>query len=133
MTMSTVKKAYLGSVLPERGQWRINLLNRLGVAIALGDAAHVDATLNLEETLITPDSSPGVLNQPVVKSRRSVISVSNGKHGMVDIIGAVLADCRIVNSSSDVREVISDLESDGNGLNVHSFLKFHLVEGSDVD
>ena len=69
----------------------LDLGDGLRVAVALSDAAHVDATLNLEETLVAPLRAPRVLDQPVVKSRVSVVSVSNSEHGMIDIVGAVLA------------------------------------------
>ena len=94
---------------------------------------HVHTTLNLEETCITPLGTPGVLDQPVVKIGLVIVSVSNSKHGMVHIRGAVLAQGGSVDTSADVCEVISDLESNGDRLRVDGLFELNLVTGGDVD
>ena len=106
--------------------------NRCGVGVALGDAAHVHTTLNLEESVVTPAGSPRVLHEPVVQVGVRIVSVANSQNGMVNIIGTVLASFRGVDASFVIHEIIVALEGDRDGLLVDGSLEFSLVEGRDV-
>ena len=68
-----------------------NLSNRFGVGVALADTAHVHITLNLEESIVAPRSSPRILNEPVIQARGLILTVSNRQNSMVHITGAVCA------------------------------------------
>ena len=93
-------------------EFAVDLRNAGGVRVAVSDSAHVDATLNLEEALVTPLGAPGVLHNPVVQARGSIVSIANGKNGVVHIHGAILASGGGIDSACVVTEVINDLESD---------------------
>jgi len=79
--------------------------------IALSDSAHVDSSLNLEETVVSPIGSPGILDDPVVDTIFSG-SISYGNDGVVDIRWRILAYVRCINTARIVSESINDLESD---------------------
>jgi hypothetical protein len=110
----------------------LDLLDISGERVADGDTAHVDSSGDLEETLVSPVGTPGVLNDPVVLA--ILITVSNGKHSMVNITSGVLAGIRGVNTSGIVSETIDDLEGNGNWtMPPNSRLEIFLITLSDVD
>ena len=103
------------------------------IAVALGNTAHVDTALDLEEALVTPAGAPRVLNIPEVKTGVCISSVTNGEHGVVDVTRSVLAAGRSVDTTGIRGEVIDDLEGDGNRLLVDGGFELSLITSSDVD
>lgn len=100
--------------------------------VALSHTAHVDASLDLEESIVTPVSSPGVFDDPVVNTVFG--SVSNGDDSVVDIGWGVLAYVRGVYSTGVVSESIDDLEGNGDwALRVDSESELILISLSDVE
>lgn len=77
--------------------------------IAHSDTAHVVSSLHLEVALITPVTAPGVLDNPVVHAILS--SITDSEHGVVDILGSVLASFGGIDTSLVVSEAIDDLEA----------------------
>merc|ERR1719357_390156 len=49
------------------------------------NAAHVDTSLELDETILSPTGAPAVLDQPVVNSALSAIA--NHTDGMINLVG----------------------------------------------
>jgi len=56
-----------------------------GEGSALGKAAHVDTSLNVEIALVTPVLAPWVFDRPEVGSS-AIGSESNGKDGMINVL-----------------------------------------------
>ena len=75
------------------------------------NTAHVDVPLHLEVPVVTPCSTPRVLDDPVV----NVVfgAVADSQHGVVDVHWTVLAGGISINSRLVVTETIDDLKSNG--------------------
>jgi len=65
--------------------------------IAFGHTTHVDSSLDLKEALISPVSTPGVLNDPVVNTVFGSVSYSN--NSMVHIRWRILAYVRGIDTT----------------------------------
>lgn len=104
------------------------------VRVADGDTAHVDSSLDLEETFVSPVSTPRVLDEPVVHTIEGAIT--DGKNCMVDVRWAVFARSGRVDTTSIVSEAIDDFESNGDwsileeGVFERIFVTLGDVEGS---
>jgi len=81
------------------------------VGVADGDTAHVHSSLDLEETFVSPVSTPRVLDEPVVHTIEGAIT--DGKNSVVDVRRAVFACSGRVDTTSVVSEAIDDFESNG--------------------
>ena len=111
--------------------WVVDLFDVHWEGVANGDTAHVDASLNLEETLVAPFGSPRVLDDPVIFT--FLRTVADSEHGMVDVLSGVLAGLGCVNSSLVVSESINNLEGNRHWSPVeNSFSKRDLVTFSDI-
>ena len=86
-----------------------NCLDICWVGVAHGNTAHVDTTLNVEESFVAPGGVPRVLNNPVVHAAL-ISAVSYSEDGVVDIRCTVGAVGGVVGSRSVVHEVVDDLE-----------------------
>ena len=121
-----------GSSSEERLDGR-DLAHLSGEGVALGNTAHVHASLDLEEALVTPAGAPRVLNDPVVHARL-VSAEANSQHGVVHVLRLVLAGVRDVDAGGVVTEAVDNLEGDGDGaVAVHGRAHLLLVTLGDVD
>jgi len=64
----------------------VDLMDTPGVTVALSNAAHVDATLDLEESFVAPGGAPGVLDVPELHASCLIIAVAYGQDGVVDVV-----------------------------------------------
>jgi len=103
------------------------------IGVADSDTAHVDASLDLEETFVSPLSAPGVLDNPVWSAIISS-SIADSEDSVVNILSGVLADAGLVDSGLVITEVTDDLESNGDWtLVVESIGELNLITLGDVD
>ena len=109
------------------------LLDISGVRVAHGDAAHVHASFDLEETFVSPAGSPRILDNPVFHSC-TVCAVADSEDSVVHILLGVTAGSGGVDAAGVGREVIDDLEANGCwAVVVDSVLEFFFVIGGNVD
>ena len=109
-------------------------LDVVGEGVAHGHTAHVHASLDLEEALVSPGVAPGVLDNPVVKSGLGAGTISYGNNSVVDVGGSVLASVRSVNSFTVVSESIDHLEGNRDGaMGEDGVHELNLVSLGDVD
>lgn len=85
-------------------------LNLVGERVTDSNTTHVDSSLDLEVSVVTPSSSPRVLDYPIILSIFS--SISDGKYGMVDVLLSILTSSRAVDSGAVVTEISNNLEGD---------------------
>ena len=86
--------------------WEI--INFLRVWVAVWNSTHVNSSLHLEESLVTPSSTPRVLNDPVVDSIFRTISY--GKDSMVHILRSIFASVTYIYSRLIISETRNNLE-----------------------
>merc|ERR1719350_1335428 len=107
------------------------LVDVLGVGVAISDSAHVDATLNIEEAFVAPAGAPRVLDHPVIHAT-FCCAIADGENGMVHILWTVFAGRRGVDSTGVIAEIVNDLEGYGDWLLIDGLFEFNLIARGDV-
>ena len=103
-----------------------------GIGVALGRGAHVDVSLHLEESIVAPSCSPGILYVPELHSVLS--TVSDGQHCVIHIFLGLSALVGGIHSGFVVLEPSDDLVGDRDGpCVVESLGQFLLVSLGDVE
>lgn len=115
---------------------KLLLLTNLGnldwVGVADGNTAHVDSSLNLEETLVSPVSAPRILDEPVIDTIKGAIA--DGENCMVDIRWTVLALGGAIDATFVVSEISNDLEGNRDwAVGEKGVLGGYLITLSDVE
>ena len=68
-----------------------------------------NASVKLEVTLVTPHGAPRVLNRPVVEAGGGIVTVANSEHGVVHVLGRLLAVVGRVHTTIVISKVVDDL------------------------
>ena len=94
-------------------RWFSEIDDTLWVGVAVDYATHVDTSLHLEIALISPERTPGILDNPVVHAIFN--AVSNCYNCMVHCFYGVTADSRGENPASIIQKVILCIKTNSNG------------------
>lgn len=104
------------------GQAGVLLLIKDGVRSTDSKTAHVLVGLNLEVSIHTPVTAPGVLDKVEVHVFLVAVTVANSENSVVDSISALGTVIRGVDSTSVVHEVGLDTVGNADGSNLSELL-----------